>query len=111
MLNITNFYSYFDKFFRFPDEKLHSADTRQELQLLLRQIGCQKRRSVGFRDSRFYLLAENVDYVPSEAVSTFAIILSLNVFRIYINTALFVIGFRQWDSKSIWICTWPTFKC
>lgn len=51
---------------RFSDEKLHSADTRQELQLLLRQVGCQKRRPVGFRDSRSYLLAENAEHTPSE---------------------------------------------
>ncbi|XP_035217996.1 pre-rRNA-processing protein TSR1 homolog, partial [Stegodyphus dumicola] len=50
---------------RFPDEKLHSADTKQEFQLLLRQIGCQKQRPVAFRDARFHLLAENIEYDPT----------------------------------------------
>ncbi|CAL1271217.1 unnamed protein product [Larinioides sclopetarius] len=45
---------------RFPDIKLHQADTSQELQLLLRQIGSQKQRPIGFRDNRPHLLVENM---------------------------------------------------
>ncbi|XP_054710235.1 pre-rRNA-processing protein TSR1 homolog [Uloborus diversus] len=47
---------------RFPGEKLHQADSQQELQQLLRLIGNQKQRAVGFRDQRFHLLAEEVRY-------------------------------------------------
>lgn len=47
---------------RFPDAKLHQADTNQELLLLLRQIGIQKQQPVGFRDNRPHLLVESISF-------------------------------------------------
>lgn len=48
---------------RFPDEKLHQADTKQDFLLLMRNIGSHKRRSVAFRDARPHLLAEDVVFL------------------------------------------------
>ncbi|GIY10361.1 pre-rRNA-processing protein TSR1 homolog [Caerostris darwini] len=55
---------------RFPDVKLHQADTDQDLQLLLRQIGSQKQRVVGFRDNRPHLLVENVSFELKDSAAS-----------------------------------------
>ncbi|KAG8186569.1 hypothetical protein JTE90_020866 [Oedothorax gibbosus] len=47
---------------RFPGANLQQVDTRDELKLLMLNIGTQKQRPVAFRDNRFHMLAENVSF-------------------------------------------------
>ncbi|XP_015927815.2 pre-rRNA-processing protein TSR1 homolog [Parasteatoda tepidariorum] len=54
---------------KFPEAKLHQSDTKQELQLLLRQIGSQKQRPITFRDARFHMLAEDAELINVDMVS------------------------------------------
>ncbi|XP_074869985.1 pre-rRNA-processing protein TSR1 homolog [Carettochelys insculpta] len=51
---------------RFPDAKLFPLNTEQESLLLLRHLATQKRRHLAFRDRRTYLLAQDVEFVPSQ---------------------------------------------
>uniref|UniRef100_A0A8C8S9L9 Pre-rRNA-processing protein TSR1 homolog n=1 Tax=Pelusios castaneus TaxID=367368 RepID=A0A8C8S9L9_9SAUR len=51
---------------RFPEAKLFPLNTEQESLLLLRHLATQKRRHLAFRDRRAYLLAHDVDFVPSQ---------------------------------------------
>ena len=52
---------------RFPDQKLHSLDSSQEIILLLRTIGSQRLHKMMFREYRPHLLADTVEYVPNSA--------------------------------------------
>ncbi|CAN7989115.1 unnamed protein product [Ixodes hexagonus] len=47
---------------RFPGEKIHSVDKKEDAILLLRQIANQKRRPVSYRDARPHLLAESLEF-------------------------------------------------
>lgn len=47
---------------RFPGEKIHCVDKKEDAILLLRQIANQKRRPVSYRDGRPHLLAESIEF-------------------------------------------------
>ncbi|EEC13624.1 ribosome biogenesis protein tsr1, putative [Ixodes scapularis] len=47
---------------RFPGDKIHSVDKKEDAILLLRQIANQKRRPVSYRDARPHLLAESLEF-------------------------------------------------
>uniref|UniRef100_A0A1A8JCM3 Pre-rRNA-processing protein TSR1 homolog n=1 Tax=Nothobranchius kuhntae TaxID=321403 RepID=A0A1A8JCM3_NOTKU len=50
---------------RFPDARLFPLDTDQDATLLLRHLGCQKQRKLGFRTRRPHLLAQQVTFTPN----------------------------------------------
>lgn len=55
---------------RFPDARLFSLDTEQEATLLLRHLGSQRQRKLGFRSRRSHLLAQNVSFTPNPEGNT-----------------------------------------
>jgi len=50
---------------RFPDARLFSLDSEQDATLLLRHLGSQRRRKLGFRSRRSHLLAQHVTFTPN----------------------------------------------
>lgn len=52
---------------RFPDARLFPLDSEQDATLLLRHLGSQRQRKLGFRSRRSHLLAQHVTYVPNSA--------------------------------------------
>ncbi|KAM4566344.1 pre-rRNA-processing protein TSR1 homolog [Odontesthes bonariensis] len=50
---------------RFPDARLFSLDSDQDATLLLRHLGSQRRRKLGFRSRRSHLLAQHVTFTPN----------------------------------------------
>ncbi|XP_054650240.1 pre-rRNA-processing protein TSR1 homolog isoform X2 [Dunckerocampus dactyliophorus] len=50
---------------RFPEARLFSLDTEQEATLLLRHLGTQRQRKLGFRSRRSHLLAQCVTFTPN----------------------------------------------
>ncbi|XP_062328893.1 pre-rRNA-processing protein TSR1 homolog isoform X1 [Osmerus eperlanus] len=55
---------------RFPDARLFPLDSEQDATLLLRHLGSQKQRKLGFRSRRPHLLAQQVSYTPHTAEGT-----------------------------------------
>ncbi|XP_035241528.1 pre-rRNA-processing protein TSR1 homolog [Anguilla anguilla] len=54
---------------RFPGAKLFPLDTEEEATLLLRHLGVQKQKRLGFRSHRSHLLAQHASYTPHPADS------------------------------------------
>jgi len=55
---------------RFPDEKIHTADSQQDCILILRQITSQKLRDIHYRENRAHILAESSEFeVNQDSVS------------------------------------------
>ncbi|XP_026187486.1 pre-rRNA-processing protein TSR1 homolog [Mastacembelus armatus] len=50
---------------RFPDARLFPLDSEQDAILLLRHLGTQRQRKLGFRSRRSHLLVQNVTFTPS----------------------------------------------
>nr|XP_040034991.1 pre-rRNA-processing protein TSR1 homolog [Gasterosteus aculeatus aculeatus] len=50
---------------RFPDARLFPLDSEQDATLLLRHLGSQRQRKLGFRSRRSHLLAQNVTFTPN----------------------------------------------
>ncbi|CAN9510902.1 unnamed protein product [Ophioblennius macclurei] len=50
---------------RFPDARLFPLDTEQDATLLLRHLGAQRQRKLGFRSRRSHLLAQQVAFTPN----------------------------------------------
>ncbi|KAK5868806.1 hypothetical protein PBY51_009783 [Eleginops maclovinus] len=50
---------------RFPDERIYPLDSEQDGTLLLRHLGTQRQRKLGFRSRRSHLLAQNVTFTPN----------------------------------------------
>lgn len=50
---------------RFPDARLFPLDSDQDATLLLRHLGSQKQRKLGFRSRRSHLLAQCVKFTPN----------------------------------------------
>ncbi|XP_013867928.1 pre-rRNA-processing protein TSR1 homolog [Austrofundulus limnaeus] len=50
---------------RFPDARLFPLDSEQDTTLLLRHLGSQKQRKLGFRSRRSHLLAQHVTFTPN----------------------------------------------
>lgn len=50
---------------RFPDARLFPLDSDQEATLLLRHLGAQRQRRLGFRSRRPHLLAQRVAFTPN----------------------------------------------
>lgn len=55
---------------RFPDARLFSLDTEQEATLLLRHLGSQRQRKLGFRSRRSHLLGQNITFTPNSEGNT-----------------------------------------
>lgn len=55
---------------RFPDARLFPLDTEQEATLLLRHLGSQRQRKLGFRSRRSHLLAQSINFTPNPEGST-----------------------------------------
>ncbi|XP_061682493.1 pre-rRNA-processing protein TSR1 homolog [Syngnathoides biaculeatus] len=53
---------------RFPGARLFPLDTEQDVTLLLRHLGTQRQRKLGFRSRRSHLVAQDVTFIP-KAVS------------------------------------------
>lgn len=53
---------------RFPDARVFSLDSDQEATLLLRHLGSQRQRKLGFRSRRSHLLAQHVTFTPNSPV-------------------------------------------
>lgn len=51
---------------RFPDTRLFPLDSDQDGTLLLRHLGSQKQRKLGFRSRRSHLLAQCVTFTPND---------------------------------------------
>lgn len=51
---------------RFPDTRLFPLDSDQDATLLLRHLGSQKQRKLGFRSRRSHLLAQCVTFTPND---------------------------------------------
>ncbi|KAJ7995549.1 hypothetical protein DPEC_G00245750 [Dallia pectoralis] len=52
---------------RFPGARLFPLDSDQEATLLVRHLGTQKQRRLGFRSRRPHLLAQRVSYTPNSS--------------------------------------------
>ncbi|KAM8853423.1 pre-rRNA-processing protein TSR1 homolog [Synchiropus picturatus] len=52
---------------RFPDTRIFPLDTEQEVTLLLRHLGSQRQRKLGFRSRRSHLLGQHVTFTPNNA--------------------------------------------
>ncbi|KAM6933854.1 pre-rRNA-processing protein TSR1 homolog [Xenentodon cancila] len=50
---------------RFPDARLFPLDSEQDATLLLRHLGSQRQRKLGFRSRRSHLIAQNVTFTPN----------------------------------------------
>uniref|UniRef100_A0A3Q3JQ48 Pre-rRNA-processing protein TSR1 homolog n=2 Tax=Monopterus albus TaxID=43700 RepID=A0A3Q3JQ48_MONAL len=50
---------------RFPDARLFPLDTAQDAILLLRHLGTQRQRKLGFRSRRSHLLAQHATFTPN----------------------------------------------
>uniref|UniRef100_A0A4W6G5S5 Pre-rRNA-processing protein TSR1 homolog n=1 Tax=Lates calcarifer TaxID=8187 RepID=A0A4W6G5S5_LATCA len=50
---------------RFPDARLFPLDSEQDATLLLRHLGTQRQRKLGFRSRRSHLLAQHVTFTPN----------------------------------------------
>ncbi|XP_073348241.1 pre-rRNA-processing protein TSR1 homolog [Pagrus major] len=50
---------------RFPDARLFPLDSEQDGTLLLRHLGTQRQRKLGFRSRRSHLLAQHVTFTPN----------------------------------------------
>ncbi|KAM9734316.1 pre-rRNA-processing protein TSR1 homolog [Menidia menidia] len=50
---------------RFPDARLFPLDTEQDATLLLRHLGSQRQRKLGFRSRRSHVLAQHVTFTPN----------------------------------------------
>ncbi|XP_044057763.1 pre-rRNA-processing protein TSR1 homolog [Siniperca chuatsi] len=50
---------------RFPDARLFPLDSEQDATLLLRHLGAQRQRKLGFRSRRPHLLAQHVTFTPN----------------------------------------------
>lgn len=55
---------------RFPDARLFPLDSEQDTTLLLRHLGSQRRRKLGFRSRRSHLLAQHVTFTPNSSEGT-----------------------------------------
>ncbi|KAM4589684.1 pre-rRNA-processing protein TSR1 homolog [Fundulus diaphanus] len=53
---------------RFPDTRLFQLDSDQDATLLLRHLGSQRQRKLGFRSRRSHLLAQQVTFTPNNRV-------------------------------------------
>ncbi|XP_015238315.1 PREDICTED: pre-rRNA-processing protein TSR1 homolog isoform X1 [Cyprinodon variegatus] len=53
---------------RFPDTRLFPLDSDQDATLLLRHLGSQRQRKLGFRSRRSHLLAQHVTFTPNSPV-------------------------------------------
>ncbi|KAG7470617.1 hypothetical protein MATL_G00115770 [Megalops atlanticus] len=49
---------------RFPEARLFSLDSEEEAPLLLRHLGAQRQRRLGFRSRRAHVLAQHASYAP-----------------------------------------------
>ncbi|KAL2096110.1 hypothetical protein ACEWY4_008258 [Coilia grayii] len=54
---------------RFPDARLFPLDSDQDATLLLRHLGSQRQRRLGFRSRRPHLLAQRVAFTPNPAAA------------------------------------------
>lgn len=52
---------------RFPEARLFPLDSDQDTTLLLRHLGSQRQRRLGFRSRRSHLLAQRVTFAPNPA--------------------------------------------
>lgn len=52
---------------RFPDARLFPLDSEQDATLLLRHLGSQRQRKLGFRTRRSHLLAQHVTFTPNSS--------------------------------------------
>lgn len=52
---------------RFPDARLFPLDSEQDCTLLLRHLGTQRQRKLGFRSRRSHLLAQHVTFTPNSS--------------------------------------------
>ncbi|XP_034460651.1 pre-rRNA-processing protein TSR1 homolog [Hippoglossus hippoglossus] len=50
---------------RFPDTRLFALDSEQDGILLLRHLGTQRQRKLGFRSRRSHMLGQNVTFTPN----------------------------------------------
>ncbi|XP_039987550.1 pre-rRNA-processing protein TSR1 homolog [Xiphias gladius] len=50
---------------RFPDARLFPLDSEQDATLLLRHLGTQRQRKLGFRSRRSHLLCQHVSFTPN----------------------------------------------
>ncbi|CAK6966670.1 pre-rRNA-processing protein TSR1 homolog [Scomber scombrus] len=50
---------------RFPDTRLFPLDMEQDATLLLRHLGAQRQRKLGFRSRRSHLLAQHATFTPN----------------------------------------------
>ncbi|XP_045930527.1 pre-rRNA-processing protein TSR1 homolog isoform X2 [Micropterus dolomieu] len=50
---------------RFPDARIFPLDSEQDATLLLRHLGTQRQRKLGFRSRRSHLLAQHVTFKPN----------------------------------------------
>uniref|UniRef100_A0A8D3ABD0 Pre-rRNA-processing protein TSR1 homolog n=2 Tax=Scophthalmus maximus TaxID=52904 RepID=A0A8D3ABD0_SCOMX len=50
---------------RFPDARLFPLDSEQDATLLLRHLGTQRQRKLGFRSRRSHLLGQHVTFTPN----------------------------------------------
>ncbi|CAL8362492.1 unnamed protein product [Merluccius merluccius] len=51
--------------FRFPDARLFPLDSDQDATLILRHLGAQRQRKLGFRSRRPHLVAQKVSFTPN----------------------------------------------
>lgn len=55
---------------RFPDARLFPLDSEQDATLLLRHLGTQRQRKLGFRSKRSHLIGQHVTFTPNNPVDS-----------------------------------------
>ncbi|XP_069471452.1 pre-rRNA-processing protein TSR1 homolog [Ambystoma mexicanum] len=89
---------------RFPDAKLFSMDTVQEAALLLRQVTTQKQRHLAFRDRRSYLMAQRVDFLPSDSSGLVGTVKLSGYIRgqiLNVNSLVHIVGIGDFQMSQI----------
>ena len=55
-------------FFRIPDVKLHSLDTKQDGEIVLRLLSNQKQKPIYYRENRPYIVADKIEFEPNQVI-------------------------------------------
>ncbi|KAM9321008.1 pre-rRNA-processing protein TSR1 homolog [Gastrophryne carolinensis] len=88
---------------RFPDAKLFHLDAAAEAGILLRQMATQKQRHLAFRSRRSYLLAQKVDFQPSDTglMGTLKVSGYVRGQELDVNGLVHIVGFGDFQMSQI----------
>ena len=56
---------------RIPNVKLHSLDTKQDGEIVLRLLSNQKQKPIYYRENRPYIVADKIEFEPNQVICEF----------------------------------------